>query len=186
MTLKKTIALLAVTGLAACATSPPPTQQGAARLKLCDTRVSNAPQTNRSGYVIEYAPYKQVRGVSVARAPVAACLSSGFGPRRGGAGRLHKGIDLFTGEPRAIIAAAPGRIIEVGRQRGFGRTVLIRHRNGVTTRYAHLSSFAPDVREGARVAAGAVIGQTGQSGNATAIHLHYEILVDGKAVNPLG
>jgi len=173
--------------LTGCATTGPTgTTNYADSLKLCSkTSISNAPSADRSGRIFSYAPIKNVRGVNVIRAPVQACLSSGFGPRRGGASSLHKGIDLYTGEPRAVLAAASGRIIAVGKQRGFGKTVLIRHRNDVTTLYAHLSSFAPGVREGSKVAVGQTIGRTGKTGNATAVHLHYEISVDGVQINPL-
>lgn len=113
------------------------------------------------------------------------CLSSGFGPRRGGAGSLHKGIDIYTADERPIIAAASGRIDFVGVQRAFGRTIVITHKKGVATRYAHLSSFSKNIKAGSRITAGDIIGQTGKSGNASAVHLHYEILIDGKPVNPL-
>jgi len=177
--------ILLLLSVNACATSPSDPVTSNAELKLCKTRVSNAPRTDNAGYIVNYNPFIEVRGITLARSPVSGCLSSGFGPRRGGAGRLHKGIDLYTGEPRVIIAAATGDVIEVGNQRGFGRTILIRHRNGVMTRYAHLSSYAPHIREGMRVKAGTLLGRTGKSGNATAVHLHYEILVKGKAINPL-
>lgn len=174
--------------VAGCATSTPSgsTAGYIENLKLCKkTSISNAPAADRSGRIIGYTPFKNVRGVNLAIAPVDACLSSGFGPRQGGAGSLHKGIDLYTGDRRAVVAAASGRIVDVGKKRGFGQTILIRHRNGVTTRYAHLSGFASNIREGARVNAGQVIGRTGNTGNATAVHLHYEIIVDGVQINPL-
>ena len=180
---------LSLFGFAAgCATTTPsgPTTGYTENLRLCNkTFISNAPAADRSGHIIGYAPLINVRGVNLARAPVRACLSSGFGPRRGGAGSLHKGIDLYTGDRRAVYAAASGRIVNVGVKRGFGQTILIRHRNGVTTRYAHLSSFTANVHEGARINAGQVIGRTGRTGNATAVHLHYEIIVDGVQINPL-
>lgn len=98
---------------------------------------------------------------------------------------MHKGIDIYTGRPALVRAAAGGRVVQAGRMRGFGRTVLIRHANGVETRYGHLSSFAPGMKTGKRLAAGAAIGKTGRTGNATAVHLHYEILSGGRAINPL-
>ena len=182
-------ASLAMLFAAACATQPNDRAQSAkgfsTSLKLCDMRVSNAPSTDRAGRVARFDPFIVVRGVSLARAPVTGCLSSGFGKRRGGAGSLHKGIDLYTGGARPIYAAGDGRIVQLGSQRGFGRTVLIRHRNGVETRYAHLSDFASGLKIGSKISAGSVIGRTGSTGNATGVHLHYEILVSGKAINPL-
>ncbi len=63
--------------------------------------------------------------------------------------------------------------------------VLIRHEGGVKTRYGHLSSYARGLNAGTRVRRGDLIGHTGDSGNATAVHLHYEILINGKRRNPL-
>ncbi len=171
--------------LASCASAPSPAGGAGAGLALCSARVTNAPAVGAGGRVRDFTTHLSVRGVAVARTPVSGCLSSGFGPRRGGAGSTHKGIDIFTREPRPVFAAADGRVIEAGRQNGFGRIVIIRHRNDVTTWYAHLSSLAPGIREGARVRAGEVIARTGRTGNATAIHLHYEIRAGGRALNPL-
>ncbi|MEM9706544.1 MAG: M23 family metallopeptidase [Pseudomonadota bacterium] len=119
------------------------------------------------------------------RAPSPGCLSSGYGPRRGGAGRYHRGVDLYTGAPKDVFAAGDGRIKEIGSLRGFGNTVLIDHGRGVTTRYAHLSRFEPKLRVGDRVLLGQRIARSGKTGNATGIHLHYEIRVNDKAINPL-
>lgn len=69
--------------------------------------------------------------------------------------------------------------------RGYGRTITIRHNDRVKTRYAHLSAYEQGLRPGDRIATGTLIGYTGDSGNATAIHLHYEIIVGGQARNPL-
>lgn len=167
------------------ATANPTSNQFANSLRLCRTHISNAPQANQHREITPYTPFIRVKGVAVARAPVRSCLSSGFGPRRGGAGRFHKGIDLYTDAPRTIVAAADGKVIQLGTQRGFGKTVLVQHKNGVQTRYAHLSSYAAGVKIGTSVRAGRKLGETGRTGNATAIHLHYEILVDGKPINPL-
>ncbi len=122
----------------------------------------------------------------MARAPVASCISSAYGPRATSRRvAFHSGLDLYTGAPRDVVAGAGGKIAFAGDQRGYGLTLMIDHGRGVATRYAHLSDLAPGVRKGATVAAGAVIARTGRSGNATAVHLHYEILIDGRAVDPL-
>ena len=105
--------------------------------------------------------------------------------RRGGASSFHYGFDLYTGRPAPIYAGGDGVIEAAETMRGYGKTLLIRHGNGVETRYAHLSSYAPGISRGARVRMGDKIGVTGRTGNATAVHLHYEILVDGKRHNPL-
>lgn len=126
-----------------------------------------------------------MRGKKLLRAPVAACVSSGFGPRRGGAGSFHHGVDLFTRGPSPVYAGGDGVIESVQTLRGYGKTVLITHGRGIKTRYAHLSEYARGLKSGARVSRGEMIGRTGRTGNATAIHLHYEILVDGRRQNPL-
>jgi murein DD-endopeptidase MepM/ murein hydrolase activator NlpD len=156
-------------------------------LELCPgVHVSNAPASNDYRGVIAYTPFASVRGITVARAPVASCISSAYGPRATSRRvTFHNGLDLYTGAPRAVAAGAGGRISFAGDQRGYGLTVEIEHGRGVATRYAHLSDLAPGVREGASVGAGTVIARTGRSGNATAVHLHYEILIDGRAVDPL-
>ena len=158
----------------------------ASQLSACGgVRVSNAPSLNSDGSVRGYHAVQSVRGVSLLSAPVTGCLSSGFGQRRGGAGATHKGIDIYTGTPRPVAAAGDGTVTFTDRQRGYGRIVIIDHGNSVETRYAHLSEVEPAIRVGARVRQGMVIGLTGKTGNATATHLHYEILIKDRQRDPL-
>lgn len=176
--------------LGACATAParaPGEPWSVSALELCPgVHVSNAPAANEYRGVLAYTPFASIRGITVARAPVASCISSAYGPRATNRRTaFHNGLDLYTGAPRAVVSGAAGRISFAGDQRGYGLTLEIDHGRGVATRYAHLSDVAPGVREGATVSAGAVIARTGRSGNATAVHLHYEILIDGLAVDPL-
>ncbi|MDZ7627724.1 MAG: M23 family metallopeptidase [Parvularculaceae bacterium] len=176
--------------LGACATAPPRVSGEAwsvSALELCPgVHVSNAPATNAFRGILAYTPFTSVRGITVARAPVESCVSSAYGPRATSRRvAFHNGLDLYTGDPRAVVAGAGGRISFAGDQRGYGLTVEIEHGRGVTTRYAHLSDLAPGVREGQSIGAGTVIASTGRSGNATAVHLHYEILIDGRAIDPL-
>lgn len=179
-------AALASVQLAACATAPrSKTDFASGGLSLCPGEVSNAPEIDGARRIVGYDAHVVIRGVRLARAPVAACLSSGFGPRAGGAGKFHRGIDLFTRAPSAVYASAAGVVESAGAASGYGETILIRHGSGVMTRYAHLSSYGPRIARGARLRAGEVLGATGATGNATAVHLHYEILIDGDAVNPL-
>jgi murein DD-endopeptidase MepM/ murein hydrolase activator NlpD len=186
--LRKSVILAAALALAACATAP---QRGgapysAASLALCPgVAISNAPAAAGNRQILSYTPFTRVRGVMLARAPVNSCVSSAYGPRSGGAGSFHEGVDLYTGSPRAVVAGGDGRIQSIGTLRGYGLTIEIRHARGVSTRYAHLSSVAPNLRAGMSVAAGETIARTGKSGNATAIHLHYEILIDGRPRDPL-
>ncbi|MEO1331089.1 MAG: M23 family metallopeptidase, partial [Pseudomonadota bacterium] len=120
-----------------------------------------------------------VNGVALATAPLkGACVTSGYGRRWG---RLHKGVDLAPEAPGrplpTIVAAADGVVREKRTYRGYGRTLVIDHGDGVFTRYAHLSRFAKGVGEGRRVAFGQPIGTLGASGGRRmGVHLHYEIL----------
>jgi murein DD-endopeptidase MepM/ murein hydrolase activator NlpD len=112
-------------------------------------------------------------------------LTSGFGYRtdpftRGPA--LHSGLD-FRGEYGAPVrATAPGKVIAAEYSGGYGNMVELDHGNGITTRYAHLSSFA--VVPGQTVAPGTVLGRVGSTGRSTGPHLHYETRIDGEAVDP--
>ena len=122
------------------------------------------------------------------RSPVNATrVSSGFGYRRHpilGYTKLHKGIDFAAPSGTPVVAAGDGIVVKAGFFGGYGRYVRIRHPTGLETAYAHLSSFARNIRPGARISQGQRIGAVGSSGNSTGPHLHYEILVKGKAVNP--
>jgi len=114
-----------------------------------------------------------------------AYQSSSFGyrsdPFTGGAA-FHAGIDFPGPMGSPIYAAAPGRVSFVGRRAGYGNLVEISHGNGLTTRYAHLSRFTTQV--GAKVDGGTQIAAMGSTGRSTGSHLHFEVRVNGRAVNP--
>jgi murein DD-endopeptidase MepM/ murein hydrolase activator NlpD len=97
--------------------------------------------------------------------------------------RPHLGVDVSARRGTQISAPAAGRVSFVGRRFGFGLVVEIQHGNGVTTRYAHCASAL--VKEGTRVQRGVPIATVGTSGMATGPHLHYEVLVNGRQVDPL-
>lgn len=112
-------------------------------------------------------------------------VSSSYGYRRDpftGAAAMHSGLDFRgpTGAP--IYAAAKGEVTFVGRKSGYGKTVEISHGNGLMTRYAHMSNYA--AKPGQAVAAGEVIGAIGSTGRSTGPHLHFEVRINGRAVNP--
>lgn len=112
-------------------------------------------------------------------------VSSGFGYRRDpfvGRAAMHSGLDFHgrTGDP--IHAASGGRVSFVGYKGGYGNTVEITHGNGLLTRYAHMSAFK--ARKGQTVAAGEVIGAMGSTGRSTGPHLHFEVRINDRAVNP--
>jgi murein DD-endopeptidase MepM/ murein hydrolase activator NlpD len=116
-----------------------------------------------------------------------ARVTSGFGMRQHpvlGFTRMHQGVDFAAPAGTPVYAAADGVVTLVGTAGGYGRTVRLRHAGGTETRYAHLSAYARGLRPGGRVRQGDVIGRVGSTGMATGPHLHYEILADGRAMNP--
>ena len=99
--------------------------------------------------------------------------------------RPHNGIDWAAPTGTPILAAGSG-VIEEAKFRGeYGNYVRIRHANGYQTAYAHMSRFAPKTREGARVSQGELIGYVGTTGLSAGPHLHYEVLVNSRFVDPL-
>ena len=96
--------------------------------------------------------------------------------------RFHAGIDLKGAYGQEVPTAGAGRVVSAGEQGAYGLTVVVEHDNGVQTRYAHLSAIG--VRPGEEIAAGTVVGRVGQSGRATGPHLHFEVLVNGRRVDP--
>ena len=99
--------------------------------------------------------------------------------------RPHEGIDYGAPAGAPVEATASGVVTRACFAGGYGRLVELRHPQGIRTRYAHLRSIAPDVRPGAHVTQGQIIGRVGSSGLATGPHLHYEFLKDGRHQNPL-
>lgn len=106
--------------------------------------------------------------------------TSGFGPRWG---RMHEGTDFAAAYGTPIYATADGVVIHADWLSGYGRLIKIQHEFGIETRYAHLSQIR--VKKGQRVSRGDRIGDMGNSGRSTGTHLHYEVRVGGKAVNPM-
>ncbi|MDR6833759.1 MULTISPECIES: M23 family metallopeptidase [unclassified Sphingopyxis] len=112
-------------------------------------------------------------------------MSSGFGYRSDpftGAGAMHAGLDFRGPIGTPILAAAPGRVSFVGTKSGYGNVVEVDHGQGIMTRYAHLSGFTSKV--GSQVAAGQQIAKMGSTGRSTGSHLHFEVRLNGVAVNP--
>jgi len=107
-------------------------------------------------------------------------FTSGFGPRWG---RMHTGTDFAAAHGTPIFSTADGVVIHAGWLSGYGRLIKIQHEFGIETRYAHLSKIRVNV--GQRVSRGDRIGDMGNSGRSTGTHLHYEVRVGGRAVNPM-
>jgi len=99
--------------------------------------------------------------------------------------RMHTGVDWANAPGTPVLAAGNGVIIKAGGEQGYGRRIEIQHANGYVTTYSHLSGFARGIVEGAHVNQGQVIGYLGQSGMATGPHLHYEVIVNGRFVDPM-
>jgi murein DD-endopeptidase MepM/ murein hydrolase activator NlpD len=115
-----------------------------------------------------------------------AKLGSGFGYRRDPftrRARFHAGCDIKAHWGQPVGASLPGRVQFVGWYHGYGNMIIVEHGGGVATHYAHLSSFAVEVGE--HVERGSIIGYAGSTGRATSPHLHYEVRIDGSAVNPV-
>jgi len=96
----------------------------------------------------------------------------------------HSGIDLLAPQGSPVRAAADGTVIFAGRYFGYGNMVDLRHADGVVTRYGHLSAFAPGLHPGTVLHAGALLGRVGATGRATTHHLHFEVRINGRAVDP--
>ncbi|MCV9960513.1 M23 family metallopeptidase [Pararhizobium sp. BT-229] len=96
---------------------------------------------------------------------------------------LHAGIDFRAPTGTKIVATAPGTVVTAGKNGGYGNMVEIDHGNGVSTRYAHLSTILVNV--GDSISAGEAIARSGSTGRSTGPHLHYEVRLNGEAVDPM-
>ena len=118
--------------------------------------------------------------------PLVGWLSSGFGSRPDpitGDSDYHSGLDISADRGTPVHATADGVVDAAGYNGNYGNAVLVAHGYGISTRYGHLSRFA--VRIGQQVKRGQVLGYVGSTGRTTGPHLHYEILINGSAINPL-
>lgn len=144
--------------------------------KRIEGSISVPPEDSLSG------PRYEERGVAASRIRI----GSGFGYRRDPftrRSRFHSGLDIKAGSGDPVGASHPGTIQFAGWYYGYGNLVIVDHGSGVTTYYAHLSSF--EVAEGSRVDRGTILGRAGRTGRATSPHLHYEVRLDGEPVDPL-
>ncbi len=114
-----------------------------------------------------------------------ACLTSGYGRRKhpmNGKYKFHCGTDLVSRKKAPIYSSAHGRVKFVGKQNGYGNIIEIDHGNKIITKYAHLSKIL--VKKGHKVIRGQAIGIQGNTGNVKGEHLHFEVNLSGKHVNP--
>jgi len=117
--------------------------------------------------------------------PVEGLVTGSFGERIdpfNGEGAFHSGVDIGSSYGAPIVAPADGVVTLTDNLGGYGKTIMISHGNGISTRYGHLSGFA--VTAGQRVQRGDVIGYVGESGRSTGPHLHYEVRINDTPVNP--
>lgn len=148
--------------------------------------------TVRANRVLEALQEIDLYRIAAQRTPFAMPVragvtqTSGFGTRRDprGAGRrMHNGVDWAGPRGTAIYATASGTVTQAGWNSGFGNLIVIQHDFGIETYYAHLSSIGVSV--GQRVSRGDRIGGMGTTGRSTGVHLHYEIRVNDRPINPL-
>jgi len=140
----------------------------------------------------EFSEYFDEKGKgmtkSLMKTPInGARLSSSYGMRKhpiSGYNKMHKGVDFAAPTGTPIFAAGNGVIEYMGRNGGYGKYIRIRHDSTYKTAYAHLNGYKKGISSGVRVKQGDVIGYVGSTGKSTGPHLHYEIIVNGKQINP--
>ncbi|HZG36602.1 MAG TPA: peptidoglycan DD-metalloendopeptidase family protein [Gaiellaceae bacterium] len=113
--------------------------------------------------------------------PVHGVVTSGFGWRWG---RMHEGIDIAVGNGTPVVSSASGTVIIAGWMGGYGNLVVVDHGNGISTAYGHNTSVTVGV--GQHVAQGQLIAYSGNTGHSTGPHVHFEVRVNGGAVDPFG
>jgi murein DD-endopeptidase MepM/ murein hydrolase activator NlpD len=117
--------------------------------------------------------------------PVSGRITSGFGVRKDPfteKHKFHKGIDIACSTGTKVVASAEGKVVFSGTKRGYGRTIVIEHRNGYQTLYGHLSKLS--VKSGQSVKQGQKIALSGMTGRATGPHLHFEVRRRGQPERP--
>ena len=146
-------------------------------------------QTPDDGMVDYYDESGKSAKKFLVRKPVNnAIMRSGFGGRRHpilGYVKMHTGVDWATAYGTPIFASGNGVLEKVGLEGGYGKYIRIKHNNGYETAYGHMSAFAKGMEIGKRVRQGQVIGFVGTTGMSTGPHVHYEILVNGRFVDPM-
>lgn len=144
-----------------------------------------SPRATRPLTVIAILTALMMAGCSVPRWPANGQISSPFGLRSGSGilPSVHHGIDIPMPEGTPIRATLPGRVRFAGTMSGYGNVIWLEHRRGTLTVYAHLSDMA--VTTGQEVDHRQVIGRSGSTGRVTAPHLHFEVWMGGRPVDPV-
>lgn len=151
-----------------------------------------SPDTLRANRLLNQMDRLNMYRIAAQKAPFANPVKNAFrftsqfgfrrDPKTGGR-RMHNGVDFASGNGTPLYATADGVVVHAGWSSGYGRLVKIQHEFGIETRYAHMSKMR--VKTGQRVSRGQRIGDMGASGRVTGVHLHYEVRIGGKAVNPM-
>jgi murein DD-endopeptidase MepM/ murein hydrolase activator NlpD len=145
-----------------------------------------APDDNLVDYYDESG--KSAKKFLVRKPVTLGMMRSGFGVRRHpilGYMKMHTGVDWAAPNGTPIYASGNGAVEKVGWESGYGKYVRLHHANGYQTAYGHMSAFARGLQSGARVHQGQIIGYVGSTGLSTGAHLHYEIMVNGRFVDPM-
>ena len=146
-------------------------------------------QTPDDGVVDYYDETGKSAKKFLVRKPVGpGIMRSGFGFRRHpilGATKMHTGVDWSAPTGTPIYASGNGSVDKAGWESGYGKHIRLRHANGYETTYSHMSAFARGINPGVRVRQGQVIGFVGSTGLSTGAHVHYEIMVNGRFVDPM-
>lgn len=154
--------------------------------------LSNSPDEPRINAILQDLDTLNLYRIAAFKVPLGVPLqsrfrlTSGFGERNdpiNGSARMHEGQDLAGDYGTSIFATADGTVTYAGWEGGYGRLIKIRHIFGIETRYGHLSQI--DVKVGQKISRGEKIGDMGNSGRSTGTHLHYEVRLSGKPVNPM-
>lgn len=156
-------------------------------IKLRDREI-NMYMYEHKGSVQYFSPKGYSVKKSLLKTPIhGARVSSRYGMRRHpvlGYSKMHKGVDFAARRGTPILAAGSGKITYMGRRGGYGNYVRIRHNSRYSTAYAHASRFNKRFKKGSKVKQGDVIAYVGTTGRSTGPHLHFEVLVNGKQINP--
>lgn len=156
-------------------------------IKLRDREI-NMYMYEHKGNVQYFSPKGYSVKKSLLKTPIhGARVSSRYGMRRHpvlGYSKMHKGVDFAARRGTPILAAGSGKITYMGRRGGYGNYVRIRHNSRYSTAYAHASRFNKRFKKGSKVKQGDVIAYVGTTGRSTGPHLHFEVLVNGKQINP--
>ena len=176
------LSTLALTGALAMAAAP----QALSAAHTAPVEPTEAPSIPIAPPVVA-RPTPVVRVMTFERPVANHPINSNFGIRHlvgEDAPRMHQGVDIAAPTGAPVLASAQGTVVRSGYDHGYGNFVEIRHPNGLTTFYGHLSAVARGVAAGVEVDSGQTIGQVGSTGYSTGPHLHFEVRRRGARLNP--